>query len=184
MKACLALLVAGALGVTGCDNMQDQPNRDGAADARGPRFAEITRALHSVPHGEPSPGDPFTSGWASAERVTRSPVPFTRDVLLRGQDRFNIYCAVCHGADGYGRGIVVRRGFPPPPSYHEERLRAASDGYLFEVMTRGYGAMLPYADRLTARDRWAIVGYIRALQRSQHASFADVPESARAALRR
>jgi mono/diheme cytochrome c family protein len=89
---------------------------------------------------------------------------------------------VCHGADGYGRGIVVRRGFPAPPSYHDDRLRQTPDGHLFDVMTRGYGAMLPYADRLSPRDRWSIVAYIRALQRSQHASLADVPAEVRDAL--
>jgi mono/diheme cytochrome c family protein len=126
--------------------------------------------------------DPFLTGLAGGEPLPRSPVPFTRDVLERGRERFNIYCAVCHGEDGYGRGIVVRRGFPPPPSYHDDRLRQAPDGHLFDVMTRGYGAMLPFADRLAPRDRWAVVGYIRALQRSQHASLADVPAAARGAL--
>jgi mono/diheme cytochrome c family protein len=176
VKARVLVLLVAALGLAGCDNMQDQPNR-------APRLAAIHRAPHSVSRDEPPPRDPFTSGFAGGEPLARSPVPFTRDVLRRGQDRFNIYCAVCHGGDGYGRGIVVRRGFPPPPSYHEERLRQTPDGHLFDVMTRGYGAMLPYSDRLSPRDRWAIVGYIRALQRSQHASLADVPMEERNQLR-
>lgn len=183
MKGQGTFLLAVALGFAGCDNMQDQPNRDGVTDGRTPRFAGIHRAPHSVSRGELPASDPFTSGLAKGELLPRSPLPFTRDVLRRGQERFNIYCAVCHGEDGYGRGIVVRRGFPPPPSYHDERLREAPDGHLFAVMTRGYGVMPPFADRLSPRDRWAVVGYIRALQRSQHAALDDVPAPVRNALR-
>jgi len=97
-----------------------------------------------------------------------NPYPITRALLARGQERFDIYCAPCHSRSGDGDGMIVRRGFPAPPSYHIERLRAAPDSHFFQVITDGYGAMYPYADRIAPADRWAIVAYIRALQLSQH----------------
>lgn len=112
------------------------------------------------------------------EAVAHSPLPFTMDRIQRGRELFNIHCIVCHGEDGYGKGIVVRRGFPQPPTYHSDRLRNAPDGHFFDVITHGYGRMHPFGARVAIEDRWAIVGYIRALQRSQHASLADVTDAA------
>ena len=107
--------------------------------------------------------------------VERFPMPVTRALLDRGQERYNITCAVCHGPGGYGDGMIVQRGFPPPPSYHLDRLRAAAPGYFVDVMSNGFGVMYPYADRVSLEDRWAIAAYIRALQRSQNGTLADVP---------
>lgn len=103
------------------------------------------------------------------------PFPLTREVLERGRERFDIYCAVCHGRTGEGDGMVVRRGFSRPPSYHDDRLRAAPLGHFFDVETNGYGAMPSYAPRLSAEDRWAVAAYIRALQLSRDARLEDVP---------
>ena len=103
------------------------------------------------------------------------PFPVTEEVLLRGRERFDIYCSPCHSRLGDGRGMIVQRGFRAPPSYHTERLRNAPLGYFFDVMTQGFGAMPEYASQIPARDRWAIVAYIRALQLSQHATSSDVP---------
>ncbi len=164
--------------LAGCDNMDDQPNRHSPLVAP----PAVQPAPHAVARGQAPPGDPAISGFSAGKPLAHGPLPFTSARLARGRERFNIYCAVCHGEDGYGEGIVVRRGFPPPPSYHEERLRAAPDGHFFDVMSRGFGVMAPYADRITPEDRWAIVGYIRALQLSQHATLTDVPAEARAAL--
>jgi mono/diheme cytochrome c family protein len=105
------------------------------------------------------------------------PFPVSAELLERGQERFNIFCAPCHSRLGDGNGVVAGRGFPrKPPSYHIDRLRKAPLGYLFDVMTNGFGAMPDYASQIPARDRWAIVAYVRALQLSQDATAADVPQ--------
>lgn len=95
------------------------------------------------------------------------PVPVTKELIDRGQNRFNIYCIVCHGATGMGDGMVVRRGFPKPPTYHDDRLRNAPVGHFFDVMTNGWGKMNSYAAQVPPADRWAIAAYIRTLQMAQ-----------------
>jgi hypothetical protein len=107
------------------------------------------------------------------------PFRMTRKDLERGQERYNIYCAPCHGRVGNGQGMIVQRGFPPPPSYHIDRLRQAPAGHFFDVMTNGFGMMYSYSSRVNPEDRWRIVAYLRALQLSQHATPADVPEGNR-----
>ena len=95
--------------------------------------------------------------------------------MVRGRDRFEIFCTPCHGRVGTGDGAVTKRGLRPPPSYHIQRLREAPVGHFFDVMTNGFGAMPDYRDQVPVRDRWAIVAYIRALQASTSANIADVP---------
>ena len=101
--------------------------------------------------------------------VDTIPMPMTKTDLDRGQERYNIYCSVCHGMTGYGDGIVARRGFnkPSPASYHQERLQNAPFGHFFDVMTNGWGAMPSYASQVSVEDRWRIAAYVRALQLSQ-----------------
>lgn len=111
-----------------------------------------------------------------------SPPPLTMALLQRGRQRFDIYCAPCHGRLGDGNGIIVQRGFPRPPSYYIDRLRKAPSQHFYDVITHGYGVMYPYADRVDPADRWAITAYIRALQASASASIADVPPEKRSAL--
>jgi len=112
------------------------------------------------------------------------PFPVTREVLDRGEERYDIFCSPCHDRVGTGDGMVVRRGYTRPPSFHIDRLREAPPGHFFEVMTKGFGAMPSYAAQVPAQDRWAIAAYIRALQRSQHATLSDVPAAARGPLER
>ncbi len=109
----------------------------------------------------------------------RFPFPMTREDLQRGRQRYNIYCTPCHDYTGGGNGIIVQRGFAPPPSFHSDRLRDAPAGHFFDVMTNGYGSMYSYASRIEPEDRWRIAAYIRALQLSQHATVQDVPEEER-----
>jgi hypothetical protein len=111
--------------------------------------------------------------------VDTFPFPITAKVLKRGQERYTIFCAVCHDALGTGRGKIVERGYTPPPSYHIQRLRDAPVGHFYEVITKGYGSMPDYRAQVPPRDRWAIIAYIRALQLSQHAPLKDLPEEDR-----
>ncbi|MFC3283521.1 c-type cytochrome [Litchfieldella rifensis] len=139
-------------------------------------------------------------GWPS-NRSAREPVPGTvaRDenldpladtlpmaldaaLLDRGQQRFDIFCSPCHDRTGHGNGMVVQRGFPPPPTLHSERLRRAPLRYFVDVITDGYGVMYSYRDRVPVKDRWAIAAYIQALQLSQHASVDDLTPAQRAEL--
>lgn len=100
--------------------------------------------------------------------VEHLPMPLTEKVLLRGQERFEVYCAMCHGYTGEGNGMVVQRGFSKPPSLHDPRLLKAEPGYIFEVITKGYGAMPSYSYMIPAKDRWNIAAYVQALQLSQN----------------
>ncbi len=111
--------------------------------------------------------------------LRRLPVPATLANLQRGQRRYEIYCLPCHGRQGDGQGPVVQRGFPAPPSYHGAKLLHAPNEHFFNVITSGYGIMYSYASRVTPEDRWRIVGYIRALQYSERAPVADVPDAER-----
>jgi mono/diheme cytochrome c family protein len=107
------------------------------------------------------------------------PAELRRALMMRGRERFDIYCSVCHGRTGDGDGMIVRRGFRKPPSLHIDRLRNAPAGYFFDVVSNGFGAMPSYANRIDVFDRWAIVAYVRALQFSQNARFVDVPDDQR-----
>jgi mono/diheme cytochrome c family protein len=118
------------------------------------------------------------------DALPASMLPLTESTLLRGQERFEIYCAVCHDRTGSGNGMIVRKGFTRPPSFHSERLRAAKLGHFFDVITNGFGAMPSYASQIGPQDRWAIVAYIRALQLSQWARIDELPAADRQALLR
>lgn len=100
----------------------------------------------------------------SADLVTEFPLPVTKELIDRGEDRYRIFCIVCHGPNGEGNGMVVRRGYMKPPSFYEQRLRDAPVGHFFDVDTNGFGRMNGYAAQIPVADRWAIVAYIRALQ--------------------
>jgi len=126
----------------------------------------------------PLPPGTVARGDLDRDAEAADPPEVTPALLARGQERFTINCVPCHGAAGDGDGMIVRRGFPSPPSYHTQRLRAVQPQYLFGVITNGYGVMYSYATRVSPRDRWAIVAYIRALQLSRHATLADAPEAA------
>lgn len=122
------------------------------------------------------PADVVAQGDLDRADQSAKPQAVDAELLARGQKRYNIYCSPCHGLSGKGDGMIVRRGFPAPPSYHSARLRAAPAQHFFDVITNGYGVMYAYASRVEPRDRWAIAAYIRALQESQNAKLADIPE--------
>jgi mono/diheme cytochrome c family protein len=189
MNASSDMLIAGLLGfafaLSGCRrDMADQPRFKPLA--ANPFFADgaASRPLlaHTVARGELRADAHFFTGRVDGALVAEFPAPVTRAMLERGHERYDIYCAVCHGRTGESNGIVVQRGFPPPTSLHLQRLRDAPVGYFFEVITNGLGLMYPYASRVTPADRWAIVAYIRALQLSQNAALADAEPAQRSKL--
>jgi mono/diheme cytochrome c family protein len=142
-----------------------------------------TPPAHTVARGELHQDAVFYTGRINDKEFTATlPVPLTPALLKRGEERFNIYCSVCHGRTGEGNGMIVQRGFPHPPSYAEERLRNAPVGYFYEVITHGYGLMYSYASRVEPQDRWAIAAYIRVLQLSLHATLAEATPAERSKL--
>jgi mono/diheme cytochrome c family protein len=156
----IVVLVLIVSGLAACDKMANQPKQ---------LPYEISPGQTSSPDIEPPAGIV-----ARDEQPPPAPPPITLALLQRGQQRFNIYCSPCHGKTGDGRGMIVERGFPPPPSYMSDRLLDAPAQHFYDVITNGYGIMFSYADRVAPADRWAIAAYIRALQASQHAAVADL----------
>jgi mono/diheme cytochrome c family protein len=110
------------------------------------------------------------------------PYPVTQEIVERGRERYNVFCSPCHGFSGDGDGMIVQRGLRHPPSFHEDRLRAAPAGHYFDVITNGFGVMYPYGYRVPPRDRWAIIAYVRALQLSRQVPIGDVPDAERSKL--
>lgn len=177
----ILLLMGAALFLNGCRaEMHNQPKR--GAYKESPFFANRS-AARPLPQGVIARGhlhtNVFFKGLSGTNLVSEIPIPVTRDVLERGRERFEIYCAVCHGIGGEGDGMIVQRGFPHPPSFGEDRLRAAPVGHFYRVMTDGYGVMFSYASRVAPEDRWAIAAYIRALQLHAGMNVAELPESVR-----
>jgi len=124
------------------------------------------------------------TGKVNGADATIFPFPIDANVMARGRERFDIFCSPCHGRTGQGDGMIVRRGFRRPPTFHQDRLRSAPVGQLFDVITNGFGAMPDYAVQVRPEDRWAIIAYVRALQLSEHATLADVPADRRRELDR
>jgi mono/diheme cytochrome c family protein len=137
---------------------------------------------YTVAYGEPRENTAFYTGLTNGIYITQLPVKLTPELLQRGRERFEAICAECHDCTGSGNGMVVRRGFPQPPSFHVDRLRNAPIGHFYDVITRGYGVMYSYASRVEPPDRWAIAAYIRALQLSHNAKPSDVDLAERAKL--
>jgi hypothetical protein len=129
----------------------------------------------TVARGQLQIAEPVDTGRIAGEEVTTLPVPLTGDLLARGRERYDIYCSPCHDHVGTGRGMIVQRGYPRPPSFHIPRLRQAAIGHFFAVITNGYGTMPPYGHLVPPPDRWAIAAYLRALQLSQYAPVAELP---------
>ena len=130
---------------------------------------------NTVARGQLQDDTLLTTGQVNGQDSTVFPYPVTKDILTRGQQRYDIYCVPCHGTTGDGNGTVVARGFSAPPTFHSDRLRQAPVGHFFVVISQGFGSMPDYANQIPVRDRWAIIAYIRALQRSQDAPMSDAP---------
>jgi mono/diheme cytochrome c family protein len=192
----LCLLLAGTLALAGCErtmkDMYVQPRL--GPDAASPLWADGKGSRPPPPGSVPvAVGDlaKTSSGRRGRDELDARAVaeaastPPAADLALleRGRSRYDVYCAPCHSVVGDGDGMIVRRGFPRPPSFHQPRLREAADRHLFDVIAQGYGVMPAYADRLTPPDRWAVVAYVRALQSSQDAAVDALPAELQARLR-
>jgi mono/diheme cytochrome c family protein len=182
--AFLALTVV-VLSATGCrQDMHDQPKFKPLAE--NPFFEDRRSARPRVPgtvaRGHLAEDDALHTGKVEGRPIDRLPVPLTAALVQRGRERFEAFCAPCHGRTGLGDGLVTQRGFKKPDSFHIDRLRGMPTGYYFDVMTNGFGAMSDYAAQIPVGDRWAVVAYVRALQLSQNAGLDDVAADRRAEL--
>jgi mono/diheme cytochrome c family protein len=190
MKRTALMLVLGAAAfvAVGCrQDMHNQPKyiplRESTffPDGRGSRLP----VEHTVARGHMNEDDYFYTGKRNGQLGNELPQGLLHDgygmkqLLVRGQERYNIYCTPCHSRIGDGNGMIAQRGLKHPPSYHETRLKQQPLAYFYDVMTNGFGAMLNYSAQIKPEDRWAIAAYIRVLQLSQDARMADVPESER-----
>jgi hypothetical protein len=173
-SAALAMLVL----ATGCrQDMQDEPKmvpqRESTFFANGRSVRPQVEG--TVARGQQDAEDYFHTGVIGNQVEDKMPFPVTMNVLLRGQEQFNIYCTPCHSRVGNGRGMIVERGYKPAGDLVGARILQEPLGHYFDVISHGYGAMPDYASQINTQDRWAIAAYIRALQLSQHAALQDVP---------
>jgi mono/diheme cytochrome c family protein len=188
----LALLIITLVSLTGCyqgrpskkppihvnPNMDNQPKYKAQAESK---FFADGATMRIPVEGTVARGELredveyYTGKKANGDFVEENQRPVDMQLLKRGQERFEIYCSPCHGRVGNGQGIVVSRGMLPPPTFHSDSLRAYPDGRIFDVITNGIRNMSSYAAQIPVEDRWAIIAYVRALQRSQHATIDDVP---------
>ncbi len=177
--ASLALLVSACR-----QDMHDAPRYE--AYEKSAFFAD-GRAMRpqvegTVARGQLRENEALYTGKSGGAFVASYPVSLSEEFVRRGQQRYQIYCTPCHGLTGKGDGMIVRRGYRQPPSFHSDRLRQLPPGYFYDVIAKGFGAMPDYAAQVAVEDRWAIAAYIRALQLSQNATLSDVPADKRAAL--
>jgi Cytochrome C oxidase, cbb3-type, subunit III len=172
-------LICALLALSACrQDMHDQPRfkplakSDFYGDLRSARLP----VEGTVARGQLHEDTYFYTGKIGNNPGDSMPFPVTTEILARGRERFNIYCAPCHSRLGDGNGMIPSRGFPrKPPSFHIERLQKSPLGYFFDVITNGFGIMPDYASQISPRDRWCIVAYVRALQLSQNATAPDIP---------
>lgn len=182
VPACLLVLLAASAGCR--HDMQNQnkvrPYRESTFYPDGASARPLP--AHTVARGDLRADESYYSGIRGGKPVADLPFPVTRDVLLRGEQRYDIFCSPCHGRVGDGLGMIVTRGYKQPPSFHSEQLRNAQVGWFFSVMTQGFGVMPSYAAQVPVPDRWAIAAYIRALQYSQSAHLSELPPAAQQAI--
>ena len=176
------LLTASLLLEAGCRQaMYDQPRYEAYEASSFFEDGSSARPIlaGTVARGQLRDDDHRDRGKVDGKDVETFPTPVTAEAMERGRQRFMIYCAPCHGAIGDGKGMIVRRGFSPPPSFHSDEFRKMPVGHYFDAITNGFGAMYPYGYRVSIDDRWAIIAYIRALQLSQDAEIVALPAGLR-----
>jgi mono/diheme cytochrome c family protein len=181
-----ALMIAAACALTACrQDMHDQPKYKPLAASS---FFPDGRSARPIPAGTIARGELNNTGTAftgvdnGGRFVDQLPVPLTRQLVYRGRERFDIYCSPCHGLNADGIGMVALRGFRAPPSLLTDRVQRMPVGYIFAVISNGFGGMPDYSEQVAAPDRWAIITYIRALQIGHNATAAEVPSDKRGEL--
>lgn len=178
-KSILTLIfITTIIGVSGCHlDMYDQPKFKPLA--ANPFFADsmASRPLveGTVARGDTERDELLYTGKINGKVANVFPFSVTREILSRGQDRYNVFCSPCHSKLGDGRGMIVQRGFPAPVSYHADSIRTKPVGFYFDVITNGYGKMFNYASSVSVKDRWEIIAYIRALQESRRVRISELP---------
>lgn len=173
----LALVLLAACGLAGCDNTlrQDMANQPRVNPLAPSNFFADGRSERPAIENTVARGSVENDALFVPKDSNAFPLPLTKELLQRGQERYNIFCTPCHGIQGDGQGMVAMRGMKHPPSYHQERLRAEPNGYIYDVVTNGFGAMYGYSSQIPPRDRWAIIAYMRALQLSRNAPVGELP---------
>ena len=181
LSRCVAILCSGIawIFVAGCSLKQDmahQPYDRPLAPSNFFNDGRSERPLveNTVPRGAVDNDFLFVS-----KDSNTFPLPLNQELLERGQNRYKIFCTPCHGLQGDGNGMVAMRGMKHPPTYHQDRLRQVPNGYIYDVITNGFGAMMSYSAQIPPRDRWAIVAYLRALQLSRNAKVSELPPDIR-----
>lgn len=175
-----ALCLAALLGWTGgC--VQQMANQPRVEPAEPVAFFADGLSVRPAPEGTVARGQlpeavEVETGMQQGEPIEAIPLAVTQRLMRRGRERYTIFCSHCHGPAGYGDGLVVQRGFPAPPSYHIRRLEDAPDGHIFQVITNGHGRMPAFGKRISPRERWSIVAYVRALQLSQNVPLRQLPD--------
>lgn len=176
VAACAACLIFGG----GCDylrqDMANQPKNRPLSPSEffGDGRSERPMVENTVARGSIADDELFVP-----KDSNNFPLPVNLELLERGEERYKIFCTPCHGLQGDGNGMISQRGMKHPPSYHQDRLRQAPNGYFYDNITNGFGAMYGYSAQIPPRDRWAIIAYVRALQLSRNAKAADLPAELR-----
>ncbi len=179
LAAALFFVLCG-IGLGGCGSLrQDMANQPRQNPLSPTPFFPDGRSERPLPENTVARGSIDDDALFVPKDSNAFPLPLTTELLQRGQERYGIFCSPCHGLQGNGQGIVAMRGMKHPPSYHQERLRQEPNGYLYDVVANGFGAMYGYSAQIPPRDRWAIIAYVRALQLSRNAHLAELPPALR-----
>jgi mono/diheme cytochrome c family protein len=179
--SCAALLLClCAIGLAGCGSLrQDMANQPRQNPLSPSTFFADGRSERPVPENTVARGELANDALLVPKDSNAFPLPLTKELLQRGQERYGIFCQPCHGIQGDGMGMVAMRGMKHPPTFHQDRLRAEPNGYIYDVVTNGFGAMYGYSAQIPPRDRWAIIAYLRALQLSRNAPVKELPADLR-----
>jgi hypothetical protein len=173
------VLAASLFLLAGCSLKQDMAEQPKDRPLWPSDFFTDGRSARPLVENTVARGSLIEEEMAVGKESNAFPLPLNLDLLERGENRYKIFCSPCHGLQGDGNGMVAMRGMKHPPSYHQDRLRQVPNGYIYDVITNGFGAMLGYSAQVPPRDRWAIVAYLRALQLSRNAKVSELPPDVR-----